>query len=66
MTPEQFKVIRQQAGYSVDQLAAVLRISDGRSVRRWEDGSRKVSGPVSLLMEMIDAGTFPTERAGGE
>lgn len=58
MSPGQFKAIREQAGYSVDQLAAVLRISDGRSVRRWEDGSRKVSGPVSLLMEMIDAGTF--------
>lgn len=66
MTPTQFKSIRERAGYSVDQLAAVLRISDGRSVRRWEDGSRKVSGPVSLLMEMIDAGTFPTERARDE
>lgn len=66
MTPKQFRKIREKAGYSVDQLAAVLRISDGRSVRRWEDGSRKVSGPVSLLMEMIDANTFPTERARDE
>lgn len=62
MTPKQFKKIRERAGYSVDQLAAVLRISDGRSVRRWEDGTRKVSGPVSLLMLMIDKGTFPDTK----
>lgn len=58
MTPRQFKAIRTKAGLSLNELAGLLRISDGRTVRRWEDGERKVSGPVSLLMEMLDAGTF--------
>jgi DNA-binding transcriptional regulator YiaG len=61
MTPKQFRKIRERAGYSVDQLAAVLRISDGRSVRRWEDGSRKVSGPVSLIMSALEQGLLTGE-----
>lgn len=56
MKPEQFKAIRTRARLSQSNLATILRISDGRSIRRWEDGTRAVSGPVSLLMEMIDAG----------
>tara|TARA_R100001086_G_scaffold180400_7_gene100202 strand:- start:135 stop:356 length:222 start_codon:yes stop_codon:yes gene_type:complete len=59
MTPTEIKSIRERAGLTQDQLARMLRISDSRSIRRWEDGSRKVSGPVSILMEMIEAGTFP-------
>ena len=56
MTPAQFKAIRQRAGLKPPALATLLRISDGRSIRRWEDGTRAVSGPVSLLMEMLDDG----------
>lgn len=53
MTPDQFKTIRTNAGLSIDGLAMVLRLSDGRSVRRYEDGSRQISGPISLLMELL-------------
>ena len=56
MTPATFKAIRERAGLTQDQLAKLLRISDGRTIRRYEDGSREVSGPVSILMELIDAG----------
>ena len=56
MTPSQFKAIRERAGLTQSALATLLRISDSRSIRRWEDGSRAVSGPVSLLMEMLDDG----------
>jgi DNA-binding transcriptional regulator YiaG len=38
------------------QLAAVLRIEDIRTIRRWERGERAISGPVSLLMELLDDG----------
>jgi len=58
MTPETFKAIRKRAGLTQDRLARLLRISDSRTVRRWEDGSRSVSGPVSFLMELLDAGTI--------
>jgi DNA-binding transcriptional regulator YiaG len=56
MTPEQFKTIRQQAGLTQSRLAALLRISDSRTIRRWETGEREVSGPVSILMEMLRDG----------
>lgn len=56
MTPAQFKTIRTSAGLSINQLADKLRLSDGRSIRRYEDGSRAISGPISLLMELLDDG----------
>jgi predicted transcriptional regulator len=64
MTPTEFKSIRQGAGLSTAQLAVLLRISGSRSICRWEDGTRAVSGPVSLLMEMIRDGKVntPAER----
>ena len=58
MTPAQFKAIRERAGLTQAGLASLLRLSDSRTIRRYEDGSRSVSGPVSILMEMIDAGEY--------
>ena len=59
MTPATFKAIRQRAGLTQSQLASLLRIADGRAIRRWEAGERQVSGPVTILMEMLDAGRLP-------
>ena len=56
MTPDQFKTIRANAGLTQDGLAKLLRLSDSRSIRRYEDGSREISGPISLLMEMLADG----------
>ena len=56
MTGEEFKAIRRAAGLSVSELAALLRIVDERAVRRWEDGTKEVSGPVSILMELLRDG----------
>ncbi len=56
MTPDTFKAIRKRAGLTQSGLAAILRIEDTRTIRRYETGDRKVSGPVSLLMEMLDEG----------
>ncbi len=58
MTPATFKAIRERAGLTQSGLAAFLRISDRRTIRYWETGERPVSGPVSLLMELLDAGTI--------
>jgi transcriptional regulator with XRE-family HTH domain len=35
MTPEQFRAIRKRAGLSQARLAALLRLSDGRTIRRY-------------------------------
>lgn len=59
MTPSEFKTIRQRAGLTQSGLAAVLRISDLRTIRKWEAGERSISGPVAILMEMLDAGELP-------
>lgn len=62
MTPGTFKAIRKRAGLTQSGLAAMLRIADIRTIRRWETGEREISGPVSLLMEMLDAGTWIASR----
>lgn len=59
MTHTQVKSIRERAGLTQGQLATLLRIEDSRTIRRWEDGSRAVSGPVSILLEMLDEGILP-------
>jgi len=56
MSPEEFKSIRIAAGLSLNELAAKLRINGDRLLRRWEDGEQPVSGPVSILMEMLRDG----------
>jgi DNA-binding transcriptional regulator YiaG len=58
MTPERFRAIRQRAGLSQARLAALLRLSDGRTIRRYETGERSIPGPVLLLMEMLDRGAL--------
>jgi DNA-binding transcriptional regulator YiaG len=62
MTPETFRAIRKRAGLSQARLAALLRIGGLRTIRRYETGERPISGPVSLLMELIDQGALPDKR----
>lgn len=59
MTPTEVRRIRTEAGLSLDGLAKVLRIEDRSTVHRWEKGDRKVSGPASILLELIDRGELP-------
>lgn len=59
MTPDELRRIRTKAGLSLDGLAKVLRIADLSTVHRWEKGDRAISGPVSILLEMIDNGELP-------
>ena len=62
MTPATFKAIRQQLGLTQTELAAFLRISDRRTVRYWETGDRSISGPVSFLMELLEAGIISPDQ----
>lgn len=58
MTAQEFKSIRIAAGLSLNELAAKLRINGDRLLRRWEDGEQPVSGPVSILMELLRDGRW--------
>lgn len=59
MTPEAFKTIRHAAGLTQPQVAMRLRIGDLRTIRRYETRERSISGPVSLLMELLRDGVLP-------
>ena len=59
MEPGELRRIRSKASLSLDGLAQVLRLSDRSTVHRWEKCSRQVSGPASIIIEMIDQGELP-------
>ena len=59
MTPDKLRRIRSKAGLSLDGLAKVLRLSDRSTVHRWENGSRAISGPASIILEMLERGELP-------
>ena len=50
MTPAEFIATRKRLGLSVEEMAEFLRLKDGRSVRRYEDGSRAISGPIEVAI----------------
>ena len=57
MTPETFKRIRiERLGLHQIDLAKLLRIEDAGTISRYERGVREISGPVSLLMELLEDG----------
>lgn len=62
MAPAQFKSIRERAGLTQAGLASLLRLSDSRVIRHYEAGTRAVSGPTSILLELLDDGTWEPKR----
>ena len=61
MSPETFKEYRQKLGLSQTQLSRLLGLHDGsRSVRRYEQGERSISGPVERLLTWLAMGKKPT------
>jgi len=58
MTPSELKHLRRKLGLSVARLATVLRVTP-RSVRRWEDGTRDIPGPVQVLLMWLTTGERP-------
>ena len=59
MTPAEILAIRKRYGLSQTELAALLRIRDLRTVRRWEKGEVPISGPASIVLELMDTGELP-------
>ena len=63
MTSAEFRTIRRDLGLSVKQLATILRIDDPNTIHRYERephhvSSRQISGPVSLIMELLRDGVI--------
>jgi len=50
-TPDELKAARQILGLSAEGLAMMVRMGDGRTVRRWESGENEVPGPVTVVLE---------------
>ena len=50
-TPEALKSARAALGLSADALARIVRVEDGRTVRRWEAAEREIPGPVIVILE---------------
>lgn len=50
-TPEVLKDARDRLGLSAGALAKIVRVEDGRTVRRWEAGEREIPGPVIVILE---------------
>jgi transcriptional regulator with XRE-family HTH domain len=50
-SPDALKAARQALHLSADGLAQMLRVEDGRSVRRWEAGDSAIPGPVTVILE---------------
>ena len=56
MSPQEFRTIRRALGLSAEGCARVLGVSAGRTIRRWEAGSREIPGPVLRLMHLLNRG----------
>lgn len=53
------RAFRKSQGYSITDLARILRIEAASTIHRWERGDRAVTGPASIILEMMQAGELP-------
>lgn len=53
MNPDELREIRGKLGLSTAGLAELLKVSDGRTVRRWEAGDREIPGPAIVLLRLL-------------
>lgn len=54
MTPQEFKQIRIQMKLTQSQMAAWLKLSDGRIIRSWESGQSRIPGSVEKCFELAE------------
>lgn len=50
MTPQEFRDARIRLGLSQDEMASDLGVHDGRTVRRWEAGERRIPGEIDIVL----------------
>jgi DNA-binding XRE family transcriptional regulator len=62
MTPEKLKLARSYMGYSVNDMAAALRLSPengGTTIRKMESGKVNITGPISVAVDAMLKGYDP-------
>lgn len=62
MDAEEFKRLRKILGLTQVELARSMRVHP-RELQRWESGSVKVPGPVSVLLELWSGEYRQADRA---
>ncbi len=60
-TPDRLKKLRKRFGETQEQFAKRFRISF-YTLRFWEQGQGEPSGPVTVLLEQLDAAGPPTDE----
>lgn len=62
ITAKDVRLARAQLGMTVNELSDALRLNPdtgGRVIRRWESGTRPITGPAAVAMEAMLAGFVP-------
>ena len=61
MTPKEFRTIRKKLGLSANEMGRALGLhgDPGRTVRRYESGGVKITGPVHLAVLALSIGFMP-------
>jgi len=62
MTPEKLKLARNYMGYSINDMAAALRLSPengGTTIRKMEAGKINITGPISVAVDAMMKGYDP-------
>ena len=54
MDKSDVKRIRKKLGLTQNEMARILGLSDGLTVRRWESGARIVGGTTATLLQLLD------------
>jgi len=58
MTPERARKIRTDYGLGTSAMAKVLGLADHHTVSRYERGKHPISGPVQVLLTLIEQGVW--------
>ena len=69
MTPEKLKLARNYMGYSVNDMAAALRLSPengGTTIRKMESGKINITGPISVAVDAMMKGYDPFDYEDDE
>ena len=64
MTPEKLKLARYRMGYSINEMADALRLSQangGTTIRKMEAGKINITGPIMVAVDAMLKGYDPIE-----